>query len=95
MPRSRLSVVGEPLLRSLTGAATSEPHAGDARRERSFPPSASAEVVPVRRVAGGVEPLASGYWPMQAIARADGWVMVPPESEGFAAGTQLEMRAFP
>jgi molybdopterin biosynthesis enzyme len=54
-----------------------------------------AEVVPVRRVADGVEPLASGYWPAQALTRADGWVLVPPESEGFAAGTQLEMRAFP
>jgi molybdopterin biosynthesis enzyme len=54
-----------------------------------------ADVVPVRRVAGGVEPLASGYWPVQALTRADGWVLVPPESEGFAAGTQLEMRAFP
>jgi molybdopterin biosynthesis enzyme len=49
----------------------------------------------VRRAAEGVEPLASGYWPMQAIAHADGWVMVPPESEGFAAGTQVAMRALP
>ncbi len=54
-----------------------------------------ADVVPVRITAEGAEPLASGHWPMQAIARADGWVMVPPESEGFAAGAQLEMRAFP
>ena len=54
-----------------------------------------AEVVPVRRTADGVEPLASGHWPLQAITRADGWVLVPPESEGFAAGAQLEMRAFP
>jgi len=49
----------------------------------------------VRRVADGVEPLASGYWPVQALTRADGWVLVPPESEGFPAGTVLEMRAFP
>ena len=54
-----------------------------------------AEVVPVRRVAEGVEPLASGHWPMQAMTRADGWVLVPAESEGFPAGAQLEMRAFP
>jgi molybdopterin biosynthesis enzyme len=54
-----------------------------------------AEIVPVRRGADGVEPLASGHWPMQAITRADGWVFVPPESEGFPAGTPIEMRAFP
>jgi molybdopterin molybdotransferase len=53
------------------------------------------EVVPVRRVADGVEPLASGYWPLTAITRADGWVLVPAQSEGFPAGAQLEMRAFP
>jgi molybdopterin molybdotransferase len=54
-----------------------------------------AEVVPVRRSGAGVEPLASVYWPMQAITRADGFVLVPAESEGFASGTRLEMRAFP
>jgi molybdopterin molybdotransferase len=43
----------------------------------------------------GVAPLASGHWTLQALTRADGWVLVPPESEGFAAGTQLEMRPFP
>ena len=53
------------------------------------------EVVPVRRTGEGIEPLASGYWPMQALTRADGWVLVPAESEGFPAGAQLEMRAFP
>ena len=52
-------------------------------------------VAPVRRAAEGVEPLAAGHWPAQALTRADGWVLVPPESEGFAAGRQLEMRAFP
>ena len=51
-------------------------------------------MVPVRRVADGAEPLASGYWPAQALTRADGWVLVPPESE--ASGRHsLEMRAFP
>src|SRR5581483_4111430 len=35
-----------------------------------------AEVVPVHRRLGRVEPCAQGYWPMQAIARAEGWVLV-------------------
>jgi len=87
-------VVGEALLRSLTGAATSQAMPVTLAR-KIVSTIGLCEVVPVRRAAEGVEPLASGYWPMQAIAHADGWVMVPPESEGFAAGTQVAMRALP
>ena len=87
-------VVGDALLRRLTGAATSEAMPVTLTR-KIVSTIGLCEVVPVRRIDGGVEPLASGHWSMQAITRADGWVMVPPESEGFAAGTQLAMRAFP
>jgi molybdopterin biosynthesis enzyme len=88
-------IVGDALLRRLTGALTSEP-AMPVRLARKINSTIGlAEVVPVRRVADGVEPLASGYWPAQALTRADGWVLVPAEREGFPAGTALEMRAFP
>jgi molybdopterin biosynthesis enzyme len=88
-------VVGEPLLRRLTGATTSEPAMPVTLARKIVSTVGLAEVVPVRRVADGVEPLASGHWPLRALARADGWVLVPAESEGFAAGTQLGMRTFP
>jgi molybdopterin molybdotransferase len=88
-------VVGEILLRRLTGAITSEPMMPVVLARKIVSTVGLAEVVPVRCVADRVEPLASGHWPMQAVTRADGWVLVPAESEGFAAGTQLEMRAFP
>lgn len=88
-------VVGGSLLRRLTGALTSEPAMSVSLARKIVSTVGLAEVVPVRRVANGVEPLASGHWPMQALARADGWVLVPAESEGFAAGTLLEMWAFP
>lgn len=88
-------VVGEPLLRRLTGATTPKPAMPVTLARKIVSTVGLCEIVPVRRTADGAEPLASGYWPMQAIARADGWVMVPPESEGFPAGTQLEMRTFP
>jgi hypothetical protein len=29
------------------------------------------------------------------LARSDGWIVFPAESEGFAAGTQVTMRAWP
>jgi len=54
-----------------------------------------AEIVPVRRDGDGVVPLASGYLPLQALARADGYIVVPADSEGFAAGAHVEMRPLP
>lgn len=54
-----------------------------------------AEVVLLRRSGGDVEPLASGHWPLQALAHADGWMLVPAENEGYPAGTAIEMRPLP
>ena len=48
-----------------------------------------AEVVPVRCRAGAAEPLANGYLGQAALARADGWILVPPESEGYPVGTPV------
>ena len=42
---------------------------------------------------GGAEPIASGYWPLQAIARANGWILVPGDSEGYPAGAEVVVRA--
>jgi molybdopterin biosynthesis enzyme len=57
-----------------------------------------AELVPVRRSAGNadtVEPLATRYLPLSSLTRADGWILVPAESEGFAAGSAVPMRSWP
>ncbi|MDH2350204.1 molybdopterin-binding protein [Bradyrhizobium sp. SSUT18] len=35
-------------------------------------------------------PLAVGEWPLQAIARADAWLLVPASDEGFAAGAPVD-----
>jgi molybdopterin biosynthesis enzyme len=53
------------------------------------------ELVPVMREANDVVPLASGYLGMQALARSDGYVLVPAGSEGFATGARVEMRPWP
>jgi molybdopterin biosynthesis enzyme len=87
-------VVGDALLRGLTGVPIS-PGMPVTLIRKIVSTVGLADVVPVRITGEGAEPLASGHWPMQAIVRADGWVMVPPESEGFAAGARIEMRAFP
>ena len=54
-----------------------------------------AEVVPVRVRDSRAEPLASNYLSFSALARADGWLLVPPESEGYPAGAQVAMRPLP
>jgi molybdopterin molybdotransferase len=54
-----------------------------------------AELVPVMRDDRGVTPLASGYLSPQSLARADGFVLVPADREGYAAGAQVEMRRLP
>jgi len=54
-----------------------------------------AELVPVMREANGVVPLASGYLPPQALARASGFVLVPADREGFSAGATVDMRPLP
>jgi molybdopterin molybdotransferase len=54
------------------------------------------ELVPVRRDADGLaEPLAARYLPLSALSRGDGWILVPAESEGFAAGATVQVRPWP
>jgi molybdopterin molybdotransferase len=58
-------------------------------------PLGLAEVVPVRRRGFRIEPLASHYLPMQALTRADGWILVPADSEGYQVGTSVPVRPWP
>jgi len=58
------------------------------------------ELVPVRyeeNSADGTvaDPLASGYLSFEALTGSDGWIIVPADSEGFAAGTQVAVRPWP
>jgi molybdopterin biosynthesis enzyme len=57
-----------------------------------------AELVPVRRSAENpdqVEPLATRYLPLSSLTRADGWILVPAESEGYPAGAAVDVRPWP
>jgi molybdopterin molybdotransferase len=54
-----------------------------------------AEFVALRREKDGAVPSSSGPSTLAALARADGWLLVPPESEGYPAGAIVEMRLFP
>src|SRR4029079_1826884 len=54
-----------------------------------------AELVPVRRNAAQAEPLASKYLPLSSLARSDGWILVPADSEGYPAGAPVHGRSWP
>jgi molybdopterin molybdotransferase len=87
--------LGTRLLARLTGASEMQPSRTATLARKVSSPIGLAEVVPVAACEGGVEPLASGYFPLQALARAEGWILVPPDSEGYPAGACVEVMPFP
>jgi molybdopterin biosynthesis enzyme len=58
-------------------------------------PLGLAEVIPVRRRLGRVEPCGTGYLSMQALLRAEGWILVPADSEGHPEGARVVVRPWP
>jgi len=88
-------VLGRHLLMRLTGRAAPDP-ATPVRLARKIASTVGVgEVVLVRRSSDGIEPSAVGCFPLRALAEADGWVLVPPEREGFPPGATLDMHALP
>jgi molybdopterin biosynthesis enzyme len=88
-------LVGRRLLARLSGAHDSEPAIKATVVRKVVSTIGLAEVVPVGSCDGGVEPLASAYFPLQTLTRSAGWIFVPPESEGLPAGASAEVRPFP
>ena len=58
-------------------------------------PLGLTEIVPARCRNGKAEPIASGYWPLAAVAQADGWIIVPADSEGYPAGAEVVLNPWP
>jgi molybdopterin molybdotransferase len=88
-------VIGRRLLARLTGRIDAEPTMKVKLARKIASPLGFAEVVPVRARDGTAEPIASGYLSLAALAQADGWILVPPDSEGYPAGAEVVIRAWP
>jgi molybdopterin biosynthesis enzyme len=90
-------VVGRRMLDRLAAAKSSENEPTEtlplARKVSST--VGLAEVVPVRRNAGQAEPLATKYLPLSLLARSDGWILVPADSEGYSSGSPVQVRPWP
>lgn len=88
-------IVGRALLTRLAGGTGTEPGETVKLTRKVTSTVGIAEMVLVRRTGEGAEPLGTGAFSFQAIAQADGWILIPPESEGFAAGANVEMKLLP
>jgi molybdopterin biosynthesis enzyme len=88
-------VVGRPMLAMLTGGKPCDPCETFALARKVASTVGVTELVPVRRTGDKVEPLASRYLPLSALTRSDGWILVPADSEGYPAGTEVEVRPWP
>jgi molybdopterin molybdotransferase len=91
-------VVGRRMLEQLAAGKHNEPadHLTLARKVAST--VGLAELVPVWHSADNadeVEPLATRYLPLSSLTRADGWILVPADSEGYAAGSVVQVRPWP
>lgn len=88
-------LIGRAMLARLAGTEDDSSSVPAALTRKIASAIGLAEVVPVHCANGEAEPLASGYWPLQALARANGWVLVPAASEGWPAGTRVDVRPLP
>ncbi len=87
--------VGRRLLARLCFRLIEEqPYSAELMRKVASP-LGLAEVVPVRRRFAQIEPLAGNYLSTQMLARSDGWILVPADSEGYPAGAKVPVRPWP
>ncbi len=83
------------MLARLTGCVEVPPSVSAKLTRKIASPLGLAEVVPVRMRDGKAEPIASGYLPFSALAQADGWILIPADSEGYPPGTEVMIQAWP
>jgi molybdopterin biosynthesis enzyme len=88
-------LLGERLMARLA-ASREEPPGVAARLTRKVASNLGlAELIAVRWRGLEAEPLGSGYLPLQTIARADGWILVPADREGHPEGASVMVRPWP
>lgn len=87
--------LGERILACLSGRLSDET-GRTVRLTRKVSSSLGiTELIPVSCNAGDAEPLGAGYLSLQTLARADAWISVPAQSEGYPAGTAVTARPLP
>jgi len=88
-------LIGRQLIAKLSGGSIDEMPAMLPLKRKVTSTIGMIEVMPVRCAGGMAEALASGYLSFTALTRSDGFIVVPAESEGFAADTPVAVRPWP
>lgn len=88
-------LIGRHLLGRLSGGQTDSTGCAACLTRKVSSTLGITELVPVARQGDNAEPLGTAYLPLRAIARADGWIVVPAQSEGYPAGSSVHVRPFP
>jgi molybdopterin molybdotransferase len=88
-------LVGRGMLARLAGGFDDAPSCEQALTAKVVSTVGLAELVLVRRVRDGAEPLAAKYFPLASLAQADGFILVPAASEGFPPGARVAVRPMP
>lgn len=88
-------VLGRRMLVRLAGDNEPERAAKAALSRKVTSTVGLAELVPVRHDGASAEPLATRHLPLWALARANGWLLVPPDSEGYPAGAEVAIHTWP
>lgn len=85
-------LIGRHLVAKLAGGAVEFTAATLPLKRKVTSTIGMTELIPVACADGMAEPRAAGYLSLTALARSDGWIVVPPDSEGFAAGTPVAVQ---
>jgi len=87
--------IGRQLAAKLAGGIVDDAPALLPLRHKVTSTIGITELVPVSRREGMAEPLGSGYLSFTSLAHSDGWIAVPADSEGFAAGAEVAVNPWP
>jgi len=85
-------LIGRHLVAKLAGGRVEDSSAKLRLKRKVTSTIGLTELVPVSCAGGMAEPLGSGYLSLAALARSDGWIVVPADSEGFMEGTPIAVR---
>jgi molybdopterin biosynthesis enzyme len=87
--------IGRPLAGKLAGVVADDTPAIVPLRHKVTSTIGITELVPVDIREGMAEPLGAGYLSLTSLAHSGGWIAVPAESEGFAAGAEVAVHRWP
>jgi molybdopterin biosynthesis enzyme len=87
--------IGRPIAAKLAGGVRDDTSALVPLGHKVTSTIGITELVPVDVRGGMAEPVDAGYLSLTALAHSDGWIAVPADSEGFAAGAEVAVSPWP